>query len=480
MSNITASNAIALRISQQAAITTSLEELSYAGVALKKLKDQYGITPAIVAAETAVLDRMELLSATSTSISHLSYAGAAITQLDDPYSNDEIYTIGTPGNLGFGVSALYESEIPSGYAPLPGHDDPKSPNYGNYLDPNGSHMVFIRKFWVKRNIDNTFEISKVMKSGFALHEAFRHTNLGIMRDKSHLVNVNGIPVSKLGLRPLSTASVNNPISQLNGTPPNTSAGVLTAVKLRGAEFYEETLFVSDMLAMISKAHSDASISTAVCAWRDVLPFAPKGCNNNALRDSNDSSVTFSSSGYSSQALSGSGVPFAKTTHNGQACGVADVNGNMWRVNPGITKLTNDDAVFLLLKTTVTPETLTAANLHDPSLYDEVDLIDLFPTGTSSTILFGNGAETVFSTSSSVNTTDFRLACAGLPLSTGVSAGGTNTFGNDALFRNWVINLLPLSGGGWYNSPGAGVFARSFTDASSRSHHYVGGAACVSL
>jgi hypothetical protein len=479
MSNITASNAIALRIASQAATTTSLEELSYAGVALKKLKDQYGITPAIVSAENAVLDRMETLSATATSISQLSYAGAAITQLDDPYSNDEVYTIGTPGNLGFGVSALYESEIPSGWTALPGHDDPKSPNYGNYLDTNNSHMVFFRKFWVKRNADNTFDISKVMKSGYALHEAFRHCSIGVMRDKSHVVNVGGIPVSKLGVRPLSTSSANNPISQLNGTPPNTYAGMVTAIKLRGADFYEETMFFSDMLAMISKAHSQASSNTAVCAWRDVSPFMPKGNNNNALRDANDSGVVFATSGHSSCALTGSGVPFAKTTHNGQACGVADVNGNMWRVNPGLTKLNETDAIFKILKTSVKPQDITAANLHDTALYDDLDLSALMPTGAQGWIYFGNGSSQVFSSSSDVNSLDFRAACAGIPLSTGVSAGGTSAFG-DGFYRWWRTNLLPLSGGYWGRSFNAGVFARFLYFASSTSTTDVGGAACVSL
>ena len=36
------------------------------------------------------------------------------------------------------------------------------------------------------------------------------------------------------------------------------------------------------------------------------------------------------------ALTGSGSNFAKTTHNGQACGIADVAGNIYKINPGLT------------------------------------------------------------------------------------------------------------------------------------------------
>jgi hypothetical protein len=52
------------------------------------------------------------------------------------------------------------------------------------------------------------------------------------------------------------------------------------------------------------------------------------------------------------ALAGSGVPFSKTTHNGQACGVADVNGNVSKINPGLTCI-------------ATTKTITAATQTNP-------------------------------------------------------------------------------------------------------------------
>jgi len=84
------------------------------------------------------------------------------------------------------------------------------------------------------------------------------------------------------------------------------------------------------------AHGQASSSTTNCAWYDATYNYIKGCNNNALGDTDDSAVSFTSDGYSNCAKTGSGVPFAKTTHIGQVCGIADLNGLMWEISIGVT------------------------------------------------------------------------------------------------------------------------------------------------
>jgi len=123
-------------------------------------------------------------------------------------------------------------------------------------------------------------------------------------------------------------------------PQNTLSGAIAAARSRGNRFFPETVFMQDALAVLSDAHAQASTSATHCAWWSAggTNF-PKGNNNNALKDVNDASVTFTSAGnatYPAFALAGSGAPFAKTTHNGQACGVSDVNGNINKVNPGMT------------------------------------------------------------------------------------------------------------------------------------------------
>ena len=133
---------------------------------------------------------------------------------------------------------------------------------------------------------------------------------------------------------------------MSNTPANNYGGLYKAVKTRGTEHFLTSIFIYNALAILAFAQGKAGSN---CAFADVLPYQPKGCNNNALKDANDASVAFTSSGYDNCAMTGSGVPFAKTTHNGQECGVADLNGNMYEVASGFIKLNDTDAIFKILK-----------------------------------------------------------------------------------------------------------------------------------
>jgi len=437
----------------------------------------------IQSAKDKLIERIQTVAETSSSLEEMSYAAAGLAKLaetQDSIVNPDIFTIGKPGTFGFGVGALRDDEIPTGWTALPGHQDPASPNYGNYLDPHGSHMVFIPKFYFRWN-GNSPEVSATPATGFVLHEAFRFASKGFFRDKTHVANVGGLPIAKIGEAPISTSTANNPVGNLTGAPANTYAGFIDAMKFRGNDHHCETIFESNALAILALAHSNASSSAAVCAFKDTLPHLPKGNNNNALGDTNDPNVKFTTAGnatYPTCALTGSGFPFAKTTHNGQACGVADVNGNLWRINIGMTKANNTDGIFQILKTTVDPNSLNSANLHDAALYDTIDLTATVPTATGGWMRFGNGTNQVFSTAT--DSLSVRKVCAGIPEGTGVSAGGTDNFGSDGLYRYWRTNMVPLVGADWGNGSFAGVFARGLSTASSNSHSHVGGSACVTL
>ena len=143
-----------------------------------------------------------------------------------------------------------------------------------------------------------------------------------------------------------TGTVSQQVGFLGATangqaPSNLYAGAINAARSRGAKFVPETVFMADALSRLTEAHAQAATSATYCAWYDstgVKNF-PKGNNNNALKDIDDTSVTFTGAGvaaYPAFALTGSGTPFAKTAHNGQACGVTDVAGNIWKINPGLT------------------------------------------------------------------------------------------------------------------------------------------------
>ena len=475
--------AVLLKIIALAATEHDLEKLSYAAASVAHIAETAYTNNLVTQARGALVIKLRELIDASNDLESISYATSALSKLEGAVDDqaDEVFTIGTPGQFGFGVSALRDHEIPDGWTAFPGHQDRFSPNYGNYLDPHGSHMVFIRKCWTRWN-GNTPEFRNAPASGFTLDEAFRHTNLGFMRDKTHVSNVNGVACAKIGLAPLSTSGSNNGISQLDGVSTNNYANMVTALKLRGSNAHAETVFEATLLAKIALAHSLASTNTIVCAYKDVLPHMPKGNNNNALRDVNDASVRFISAGISGaplSALTGSATHIAKTAHNGQACGVLDVNGNLWRVNLGLTKAGETDAIFRIFKTTTNPNDITTANLHAAELYDEVDLSDLMPSSNQGWISLGNGVEQVYDPINDVNDVAFRVAAAGIPLATGVSSAGTNQFGA-GFFRFWRNNLMPLSGGNWNTSSNAGAFARNLNTASSLSSASVGGAACVSL
>jgi len=131
------------------------------------------------------------------------------------------------------------------------------------------------------------------------------------------------------------------------SPTDTYGGSFAAAKSRGNDFSITPIFVNAALALISLAHGQASTGTALCAWfkessagaRDQI--FPKG-NNNSGADVTDSACTFTvcDDGYWSARnearKNGSANSLAKTTHNGQSCGVADLNGNQWEILSGFT------------------------------------------------------------------------------------------------------------------------------------------------
>lgn len=273
-------------------------------------------------------------------------------------------TIGVPGDAGFGVGVC--PTLPDGYSPLAGTFTVGSAEYGNYRYSDGSIMVWVPAFFYRiGHVDNptyaTYGVNSIdvkpysefasvaaaNAAGYALDRAFIDGGEivpGFMRDKYHCSNNGGIASSIALGNPLSSNAAHNPFSLVGGA--NDYGGAIGAAKSRGAQFFPESVFMAQALALLSLAHGQAATSSANCAWYDaagIINF-PKGNNNNALRDFNDTSVQFTGDGYPNAAKTGSGAPFAKTTHNGQACGIADVNGNMWRINLGMTCIATSKAI----------------------------------------------------------------------------------------------------------------------------------------
>lgn len=273
--------------------------------------------------------------------------------------------IGIPGTAGFGVGIC--PALPAGFVPLPGCHDRLSANYGNYQFSDGSVMAWIPAFWLRLAHEgnptfaaygaNSVDIKPLSAfadatlanaSGYYLHRAFINAGAnqpGFFRDKYDCSLNGNIASSIKGVQPMVSGPEAGQVgfsgATANGqTPTNNYAGAIAAARSRGAKFFPETIFMADALTRISEAHAQAATSTAHCAWWSAgNTNFPKGNNNNALRDTNDTTVQFTGAGNATHpafALAGSGAPFAKTTHNGQACGVADVNGNIYKINPGLT------------------------------------------------------------------------------------------------------------------------------------------------
>jgi hypothetical protein len=278
--------------------------------------------------------------------------------------------IGIAGAPGFGVGICPAADLPAGFTPLAGYLDPTSATYGNYVYTDGSIMVWVPKFyyligtgangfpvnWVDVKPASAYaNTAAANAAGYALHRAFIDGGAeksGFFVDK-YRVSKNALGAGFVGSSlkgglPLSTAAAHNPMADLAASGgvnayykaidcAHARDGVDGAVN-PASNFFVTSRFIHAALALLSLAHGLAAHGETWCAWYDWTGAKnyPKGCNNNALRDTDDATVVYLTDGYSNCGKTGSGLPFAKTTHNGQECGVADLNGLMYEISLGMT------------------------------------------------------------------------------------------------------------------------------------------------
>jgi hypothetical protein len=122
------------------------------------------------------------------------------------------------------------------------------------------------------------------------------------------------------------------------------------------------------------AHGQAVSTDTNCAWYNATYNYPKGCNSDALKDTDDATVTYAGDGYLNCGLTGSGIPFAKTTHNGQECGAADLNGLMYEVGIGMTCIASTLSVTAASK--ANPCQITTSANHGLTTGDMIMLTSL--------------------------------------------------------------------------------------------------------
>lgn len=409
-----------------------------------------------------------------------------------PFQAVPINNIGSPGTQGFGVGIC--PLLPTGYTKMHGTNDAASNNYGNYKYADGSIMVWVPAFYYKIGTDsNGLSINRVdikavsvfpdlasaNADGYALHRAFYNAGKiqpGVFVDKYQCSYNIGVASSIKNGNPLSTSVDHNPLSDLIGAPTNTYGGAVLAAKTRGSKFFCSSIFIQKMLALLSLAHAQASTNTVFCAWYDASGVTnyPKGCNNDALGDTSDSTLLYVPDGYLNCAKTGSVNALAKTTHNGQSCGVADLNGNMWEVSLG---LTSNGTNYYLLKTTADITKATNGNTQTTDLWGVAGLAAQYDNlGATYASLTASGANKIFGAATQVLATDtnglgWAMTGAGIPLTTGV--GGSNTFGNDLFIDARPNELCVRSGASWGDANNAGVWTLLMVSTRSSTNHAVG-------
>ncbi|MFA5285003.1 MAG: ubiquitin-activating E1 FCCH domain-containing protein [Smithellaceae bacterium] len=237
-------------------------------------------------------------------------------------------------------------------------------------------------------------------AGYALHRAFYDggkEQKGFFIDKyknSKVANGTGYTAASIkGGKPLSSAATHNPFADLTGGANYVYSAVDLAHRRDGVNgavnansiFHVKSIFQNSALAMLSLVHGQYSQTDTYCAWYNATYNYPKGCNNNALKDNDDATVIYTFDGYSNTCTTGSGVQFAKTTHNGQDSGVADINGGMWEIELGVTALTGTKTISGI--SNANPCEITTSTNHGLSTGALIQ-IDSIDAGTLATAING--------------------------------------------------------------------------------------------
>lgn len=438
----------------------------------------------------------------------VSAGGGYIDQMMSAMQPNMLAPMGGPG-AGLGVCP----ELPAGFSSLAGTHLLGSDNFGNYKFSDGSYVCYSPIGYYRwGHVDNptyaTYGANSVHivgadvfsseaeanAAGYALHREFKDGGQ-VLRGVFHhkykgspntagdgIISVpNGVPVS-----------LTNDANYTNSSTLGLNGWLGDAVDLGrniGTGWSCMALWDYSWLAMISIAHGQAATSATHCAWYDptLTTNYPKGCNNNALGDIDDGTILYTTAGDAGNAnkpLTGSANHPAKVSHNGQLCGVMDLNGGMFEVALGVTSVEGAPSTnAYLLKELVALADLTSGSnngdtgsmdawgdvAHLATLYDAKT--DFFPWGSSTNFYrFGNGAEQVFSAALSGD--DYARDYCGIGVETGMSAGGTNLFGQDGCYRNNRVHLCPLACGYWYGNTYNGVSARNWIYNRNNRYHYV--------
>lgn len=277
---------------------------------------------------------------------------------------------GEIGGLGAGVAYLPETAATMGLTPMSGANDTSSENFGNFTDSNGNVFVCIPLMFYKADTNTrsaafyskpNIYISYVPKEGYAPFYAFKKSDdtyvpcvfvskylMGITRDKS-FSETNQRAISKknqdvaINYRDVFDSDHGNSILRIAGCEARSdnffkaakSMNANTVLHYAALRFVYYMVAEAHMQAAVRKFGSIASVPSFICAYLDVEPYFPKGCNSN-LSDISDKSIKYTQGPFSFEnyGMTGSCNKPEKTSFNGQKCGIVDMGGLMNEVDAG--------------------------------------------------------------------------------------------------------------------------------------------------
>lgn len=398
-------------------------------------------------------------------------------------------TIGAAGGMGFGVGCYGGDSADldaMGLTPMDGCFDPASDNYGNYVHANGSIMCCIPAFCYRlgnaaapsyaRDGANALEIADAtnfsgyeagasfsgnasLGDGWILHRAFVDGGVvkrGFFIDKYLCSNQNGVATSVKGadwLMCYNDASKTYYTKSLGGDCVGLACDAITLSRARGDQYSICSIFQWSAISMLSLAHGQAATSADACAWYDSghTTNFPKG-NTNQLKDYNDSSLTFTTHTYGSPfAKTGTCSNFAKSTHNGQNNGVADVAGCCNQLTLGAENPSGGE--FSMIKPSVAMHSITKDNRSTSTGSANWDHITGHAMSSDGDRYFGGTA--FYGDTSGVKWS----ACGVIP--TGNQTSAVALFGGDQMYAYYNADIPIKVGLGYSWGSKAGVWCRSF-------------------
>ena len=390
-------------------------------------------------------------------------------------STDPAAVYGEIGGFGAGVAYMPTIAASLGLTAMDGASERTHENFGNFVDSRNNVFVCIPMMYYKADTNTRIdelmgvpkvEVSYIAKEGYAPFYAFKKSDgeyVPCVFVSKYIMSKgsDNKPAFVKNADPVSSEARYNGIQQFSGVEEK-NTGFFTAIRMLGSNYCLHYAALRFVYYIVAEAHKQkailrfgtrAKVPSSICAYLDIAPYYPKG-NNTNWGDADDTSLKYTRAGsgtyqYSSYGVgkTGSANNLAKTTFNGQKCGIADMGGNMYEVDGGYIA---DSTQTYILKGIDTLKSLNKDNYNNTAFFVGLNLEN---RRTSSAIMCGNGTNPLFTFNSSGNA--YNCDNFLIPLSTGMSSSGTDAYGKDC---NYPLGngYAPLFAGYYYLSGGCGL------------------------